>query len=748
MLGVPFVRNAYSLIGATLATSGLGVVFWVVAARSYSTADVGTDAALISAMVFLSHLAQLNLASGFNRFVPTAGSATRRLVLLGYLAAGILAAVVASVFVAGIGMWTPRLSVLAHDHWRAAWFIAATVIWTIFVLQDAVLTGLGEAPWVLVENATYGVLKLAVLGAVALFIPHVGVFFAWTVPLVVLVVPVNRLLFHRLIPSRRDRPSRELRTRSVARYVSADFAASALSSATSGLMPLLVLARLGADASAYVYLSWSIAYTLRFLSENVGMSLITEGSRDPDHLIDYARQALTHSLRVVVPLAAAIAIGAPLVLRAFGADYASNATRLLQFMTISAIPNAVVVTYLGVARVRRRMRVIVTVTVVQSALTLFVAVVLLGKFGLNGVGLAWLLADSAVAVVLLTGEFRTVWLPYVNAPGLRRMIRSTGISPRGRLARGSATVARDALLASGLSARGWDLLDGGVVGTDVLTVALRSRSDDARAILETATSSEGVLTIERRRAAMLAVHAAAPEWSRVVPRAIAADPAQRWLLESRCDGVDARFVLDRPAELERCLDDVVLRMNRLYRETAGMTVVDETRVAAIVDRPLMAPRLVGGNRLRAPADARSLDRARVELRAELAGSVLTTAFVHGNLWLGNVLWAPETATVSGIVDWTCTTPGFPVVDIVHLTCSTRALSEHREIGAVLCDLLESGEWPDREARLLESVPGAHEVSLRSVLLLTWIQHVAGMGPAAFESQVWMAHNVHRVLECV
>ena len=409
MLRVPLVRNAYALVGATLVTSGLGVVFWIIAARTYTTADVGTDAALISAMVFLSGLAQLNLASGFNRFVPNAGTATRRLVLLGYATSVTLAAVAATVFVVGVGVWAPRLSVLSHDHGRAAWFVLATIIWTLFVLQDSVLTGLGAAPWVLVENTVYGLVKLFALVGAALLLPHAGVFIAWTAPLILLVVPINRLLFLRLIPSRVEQPGEEIGVRAVASYLSVDFVASALSSATIGLMPLLVLSTIGAKASAYVYLAWTIAYTVHFLSENVGMALITEGSRDPDHLLEHARRALTHSLRIVVPLAAGIALGAPLVLRAFGAEYAAHASHVLQLLTIAAIPDAVIITYLSVARVRRRMTAIFTIRTVQSVVILVLAVVLLRTIGLNGVGVAWLVTQSAIAGVLLLGEFRAVW---------------------------------------------------------------------------------------------------------------------------------------------------------------------------------------------------------------------------------------------------------------------------------------------------------------------------------------------------
>ncbi len=444
VLRVPLVRNAYSLVGATLATSGLGVVFWIVAARSYSTAEVGIDAALISAMVFLSRFAQLNLASAFNRFVPTAGTRTRRLVLLGYLASATLAAVAGAVFVLGVRIWTPKLSILGDQHLRAAWFVTATIVWTVFVLQDSVLTGLGEAPWVLLENAVYGVAKLVALIVVSNWARGAGVFAAWTVPLVLLVIPVNRLLFGRLIPTRRDPPDVAISARSVGRYVSIDFAASMFVSATSGLMPLLVLASMGARASAYVYLSWSIAYTVHFLSENVGMSLITEGSRDPEHLIDYARTTLTHSLRIVVPLSVAIALGAPLVLQAFGTDYSVHATRLLQLLTLSAIPNAVVVTYLSVARVRRHMGVIVAITAMQCVSILGLALVLLHLIGLDGVGLAWLVSLTAIAGVLLAGDFRTVWLPYLRPAALRSRdgrARARGAAQH-RSVRSAATRAR------------------------------------------------------------------------------------------------------------------------------------------------------------------------------------------------------------------------------------------------------------------------------------------------------------------
>ena len=761
ILDVPLVRNAYSLVGATLVTSVLGVVFWIVAAHAFSTADVGTDAALISAMMFLSRVGQLNLASGFNRFVPTAGGRRRRLVLLGYAASITVAVVAAAIFVAGIGMWAPRLSILSHEHWRAAWFVAATAVWTIFVLQDSVLTGLGEAQWVLWENAAYGIFKLFALLAFAALLPHAGVFVAWTAPLIVLVLPVNRLLFRRLIPARHDEALEAVDARAISRYISVDFVASTLVAATSGLMPLVVLATLDARASAYLYLAWTMAYTVHVLSENVGMSFITEASRDPERIVDYARKTLAHALRIVVPLAAVLALGAPLVLRAFGTDYASHATRLLQLLAISAIPNAIVNTYLSVARVQRRMGRIVAVTSVQSVTIFAVATVLLHVVGLTGVGLAWLLTQTSVATVLVFGEFRTLWLPYLSPAALHDVADRGRALPRRHATRASAALARERMEESGLVARGWETAGAGIAGTDTYTVPLRSRTDGTEGMLKIGTTVAGVDSLRRRLASLQLVRAGAPpDFGTLVPTVFETGPEQDWVLESRRPGLDARGVVQPVngsgphgpnGNTTRLLRDLHARMNTLYGATARSTLVDEETIGVLVEDPVCAMRGAAAQgavatHVRALSDAKSIDRARAELREQLAGVLVTTAVVHGNLWLGNVLWEPASGAVTGIVDWTRIAPGIPIVDAAHLAISTVALEERHEFGTVVRELLQRDRWPDREAELLASVPGSTDISRRAVILLAWLSHVAGKGPSALGNHVWVAHNVHQVLE--
>ena len=416
-LRVPFVRNAYSLVSSTFLTAVLGFVFWVVAARQFPKAVVGRDASLVSAMILVSALAQLNLGMGFNRFVPTAGHGLRRFVRAGYLTAVVAALAASGAYVLGINVWTPRLSVLVSPPSHAVWFVVATMIWTIFTLEDGVLIGLGESHWVLVENSAFGVLKVIALVVIATQVNSFGIFLAWTFPVLLVVVPVNLFLFRRAIPARsHEPPSEHLDVAIVARFVTPDFVAGLLRTATTSLMPIMVLAIVNPAASADAYIAWNIAFTLFLLANNVGAALITEAARAPERVAEYTRKALSHCFAIIVPVALVTVVGAHLVLRLFGAAYQEHATTLLRLIALSAIPNVVVATYVNVARVQRRMTAVFVTIAASSASLLILSAVLLEVMGLDGLGIAWLATYLVTAAVIMLGDFRFVWRPARGTP--------------------------------------------------------------------------------------------------------------------------------------------------------------------------------------------------------------------------------------------------------------------------------------------------------------------------------------------
>jgi O-antigen/teichoic acid export membrane protein len=747
-LDVPFVRNAYSLVGSVGATSGLGFVFWVVTARLYPVGDVGRASTLVATMLFLSSLSQLNLTNGFNRFVPTAGHRTRSLVTTGYLAAVATATIAATVFVVGVELWAPELALL-HDHWYfAVWFVAGTAVWTVFALQDAVLTGLGEARTVLLENIVYGVAKIGLLFLAAAAIPELGAYAAWTLPLIPIIFVINGRIFRRHFPRRLHEPLEPIDARAVRRYIGFDMVAAWMMTATIGLLPLFTLTILGANASAYLYQSWTIAYTLYLAAIAVGMSLVTEASRQPERVVEYARRMIALSLRIVAPLAIVITLGAPLILRIFGPAYANHATHLLQLLALSAIPNTVTATYLSIARVQRRLRAVIIATGALAATVLTLAIVLMPMIGVTGAGAAWLIGQTLLATVLLLGELRTVWLPYVHSDRWWGRVVRRDVRPRSARAIASDG---DALLAAvELDAAQWDVVDVQDEPDEVRVAVLRERTTGDEAELWVGERPRAVTTVRSNVDGIRRVReVAAPDTLAIVPNVLASESGRReWSLVSRGSGVDALTLAARGG-IDAVQADLAARMVGLYRATAVPRRLD-VDLPDLLDLPLSATGTLPTTRLRAGADEMSLARLQDELRRELEGATVTAAFVHGNLWLGNVRATPD-GVVTGLVHWERSRLDLPVLDLLHLVCTTRGQVEHRELGAVVRDVIASKGLRDDEQALVGMAPGADELSSRTAVLLMWLRHVQGYArhfEGSRPSHVWMSHNVHQVLESV
>src|SRR3954454_7992822 len=179
-LRTPLYRNGYALILSTGITSALGLLYWAVAAKFYSTENVGLNSAVISIMIFLSGISQINLQETMVRYIPVVGRRTPRMVIYTYLIVVALSALVGAIFYFGIPVWSPSLTFLTRSPLLAVWFIASVVIWGFFVLEDSVLTGLRQALWIPAENAVFSIIKILLLVGLAAAIPQTGIFVSWS----------------------------------------------------------------------------------------------------------------------------------------------------------------------------------------------------------------------------------------------------------------------------------------------------------------------------------------------------------------------------------------------------------------------------------------------------------------------------------------------------------------------------------------------------------------------------------------
>jgi len=196
-------------------------------------------------MMFLAGLAQRGLITVLTRFLPRAGRSTARLVLYSYGIGVLTTLLAAPIFLLGIKVWAPDLAAVASDPTLVLWFILACAVWCIFTLQDSALTGLRQTHWVPIENTIFAVVKLGLLVVVAGALPLYGVFASWTIPVALTLVPINLLLFLRLIPrhaAATEQNAEAIRPRELAGYGVGNYIGGLFSLASTNLLPVLVTA--------------------------------------------------------------------------------------------------------------------------------------------------------------------------------------------------------------------------------------------------------------------------------------------------------------------------------------------------------------------------------------------------------------------------------------------------------------------------------------------------------------------------
>ena len=401
---IPLHRDGYALALNSAFTAATGLLYWILAAKTYSAHAVGLNSALISSMMFLAGIASLNLPNILVRFLPHSGRRSVRRVTLSYLAATTLALIAAAVFIVGVGKWAPSLGFLRSDRSLQVWFLFSTLAWCVFVMQDSVLTALGRAVWVPVENAVFSVLKLGLLAAVATSMPLYGIFVSWTIAMLVSVAGVNLIIFLRLMRPVAGWSSAavpNIRDRAFARYFAADYVCSVAWLSTTSLMPVVVTAAVGATTNAYWALAYAVALPFYAFAQSIGTALMLHGTKDRAALPALARKAAWQGARVLLPSVALLVVLAPHLLSLFGGEYAARSSTLLRILALGALPNLVLVLAVSIARVQRRLRRAVIACCTEAVVALGLATPLLHALGVVGAGIAWVGAQCLIAVGLL-----------------------------------------------------------------------------------------------------------------------------------------------------------------------------------------------------------------------------------------------------------------------------------------------------------------------------------------------------------
>lgn len=393
------VRSSLYLILSSGIQAGLGLLFWIITTRLFSTADVGRASSLISATTLIAFLALLGLNNAFVRYLPTA-SEPNALITSGLTLVAVAGGVIGFGYAALTPIFAPRLAFVGHRPALMAGFALLTAAAAVNLLTDSVFVATRKAAFnAVIDGGVGGVVKIACTvslagsGAYGLYCASTLGYLAAAAASVVLMAGVLRW-----------RPSAEEAIRSLRpllRFSGASYASNVLYMAPSLVVPLIVLDRLGASAAAYYFVAFQVATLLYSAAYAVEQAFLAEGS--------YAgaqwRQLLSRSLKVLaalcLPAALALVVAAHWILLIFGPAYSQRGTVCLMLLAVAALPIAANNWLATVLRLSGRLDVLVLSSAVY-AVSICGLAWFFAPHGLGALTVAWPVGSALAAIVAAT----------------------------------------------------------------------------------------------------------------------------------------------------------------------------------------------------------------------------------------------------------------------------------------------------------------------------------------------------------
>ncbi len=403
----------------TFAGVAIGYVSWILATRLYSAEAIGLGSAIISAVRLLALFPELGMGIALVRFLPGAAKEGNDMINTCFTLSGLASVVVALVFLAGLGLWSPTLiSVRQHPVFLCA-FVVFTMVHVFKAITHALFLARRNSKFLAIQEIIIGVFKIALIALFAVFLNSAFGIFAST-GLAVAVAMLFAVFWFLPLVQRGYRPLPMLSRTVLGQllyYSLGNYVARTLLQLTPLLLPLLVVNILGTEANAYFYIAFLIGDLLNIIPSSIFNSLFAEASNDETSLHANSVKSLRLMLTLLLPVVLIVLLIAGKLLLLFGEAYSENSALALRIMTLSAIPWGLSYLYISIERVKKNVGSVIKIAALGIFLSVGFSYLLMSQMGIAGAALGYLAGQSIVAVIAVVHLWRGNYLKSVLGAG-------------------------------------------------------------------------------------------------------------------------------------------------------------------------------------------------------------------------------------------------------------------------------------------------------------------------------------------
>lgn len=390
----PLYRNSIALMLNQVFGALFGLFFWIVAARTMPSKDIGLATAVISAATLIIGLSRLGLDAGLMRYLPESKNKNEMYSTVSVITL-ILALTFTIIFIIGIEFFSPALLFL-RDGWFLLVFFAYIAVSSIYTTQNMVLIVLRRADLSFFQNLFLG-LRIPILFYIV-SLSVIGIFSAFGIAFLFTLICGMFMLYSYGIFLTHHIDIGVLQK--ILKFSLGNYSAGILAMAPITIIPLMILNMLGPEDNAYFYVAYSIAGPLSMIPNAVSTSLFVEGSHNLP-----LRENVIKSMKLIVlfliPSLIILFLFGNKLLMLYNKEYSNQSLEILWLLASSSLFSAVILIYVSIKKIQKDLRTINYMNLILSMLLIGAGYFAILNYGLIGLGYAWFGANLAVCFLVL-----------------------------------------------------------------------------------------------------------------------------------------------------------------------------------------------------------------------------------------------------------------------------------------------------------------------------------------------------------
>lgn len=394
----PLYKNSFFLLLSSISNGAIGFVFWIIAAKMYPQEDIGITTALISSMTLIVILSGVGLDQSLIRFFPERdkNSIFNTIIITSIISSTLFA----TIFLAGISIWSPKLIMIREYAPLFILFISAN---TLSSLIGIAFIASRKANLYFLETLLLGSKILLVVPLI--FLGHMGLFISFTLPFLISTIFLLFLPFKfNIKPLNIDLNF----LKESIYFSSGSYITNLLMTTPSQIISLITINVLGAKLTADYFMAYSISSLLFTIPYSFSSSLFVEGSHG-EPLPKKTLKSLLGMFSILIPMVLFFYFFGAFFLEFLGKNYLEG-LNLLKVLTLSSFFVAVCSTYISLKKIQKDVKSLILLGGLIFMLTIGLSYPFIHIFGLIGIGYAWFVGYGFCTIIILIIIWKNRWI--------------------------------------------------------------------------------------------------------------------------------------------------------------------------------------------------------------------------------------------------------------------------------------------------------------------------------------------------